>query len=307
VQQYLGRRLLLMIPVVLGVTVLVFLMRALIPGDPIDVMTFGQFTTEEVKADLRREYGLDKPLLVQYQIFLSRLVRGDMGKSIRTRQPVAWEIKTLYPRTLRLAAVAMAVAITIGVCLGVLAAVRRDSVVDVLAMLLATLGVSMPSFWLGLVLIRTFGVRLAVLPVMGSETWVHLVMPAFTLGFIFSAILARLTRSSMLEVLGQEYVRTARAKGLPGRTVVWRHALKNAAIPVLTVAGLQFGFLLGGAFIVETVFAYHGLGELAIKSILFRDFPLIQGITLIVSLTTVVVNLLVDVLYAMLNPQVRYE
>lgn len=306
-QQYLARRLLLMIPVVIGVTVLVFLMRALIPGDPIEVMTFGQYTTPEVKADLRREYGLDKPLLVQYQIFMARLVRGDLGQSIRTRQPVAWEIATLYPRTLRLALAAMAIAITIGVGLGVVAAVRRDSAVDVLAMVLATLGVSMPSFWLGLVLIRTFGVRLAVLPVMGSETWVHLVMPAFTLGFIFSAILARLTRSSMLEILGQEYIRTARAKGLPGLAVVWRHALKNAAIPVLTVAGLQFGFLLGGAFIVETVFAYHGLGELAIKSILFRDFPLIQGITLVVALTTVGMNLLVDVLYALLNPQVRYE
>jgi peptide/nickel transport system permease protein/oligopeptide transport system permease protein len=296
-----------MIPVIIGVTIFTFLMRVLIPGDPVEVMTFGQYVTEEVKTELRRDYGLDKPVVVQYQLFMARLAHGDLGTSIRTRQPVAWEIATLYPRTLRLALTSMAIAITIGVCLGVLAALRRDTVVDVFAMVVATLGVSMPSFWLGLVLIRTFGVRLQILPVMGSETWVHLILPAFTLGFIFSAILARLTRSSMLEVLGQEYIRTARAKGLPGRTVVWRHALKNAGIPVLTVAGLQFGFLLGGAFIVETVFAYHGLGELAIKSILFRDFPLIQGITLVVALTTVGMNLLVDLLYALLNPQVRYE
>ncbi|MDR7544768.1 MAG: ABC transporter permease [Armatimonadota bacterium] len=307
VQRYLTRRLLLMVPVLIGVTVLTFLMRVLVPGDPIEVMTFGQFATPEVKAELRRQYGLDKPVATQYAIFMARLARGDLGTSIRTRQPVAWELAVLYPRTLRLAAAAMLVAVTLGLVLGVLAAVRRDTWVDLLAMVAATIGVSMPSFWLGLVLMRTFGVRLALLPVMGSETWAHLVLPASTLGLIFSAILARLTRSNMLEVLGADYIRTARAKGLRERVVVWRHALKNAAIPVLTVAGLQFGFLLGGAFIVETVFSYHGVGELAIKSILFRDFPMIQGITLLVALTTVGVNLLVDLLYVVLNPQVRYE
>lgn len=296
-----------MVPVLIGVTVLTFLMRVLVPGDPIEVMTFGQFATPEVKAELRRQYGLDKPVATQYAIFMARLARGDLGTSIRTRQPVAWELAVLYPRTLRLAAAAMLVAVTLGLVLGVLAAVRRDTWVDLLAMVAATIGVSMPSFWLGLVLMRTFGVRLALLPVMGSETWAHLVLPASTLGLIFSAILARLTRSNMLEVLGADYIRTARAKGLRERVVVWRHALKNAAIPVLTVAGLQFGFLLGGAFIVETVFSYHGVGELAIKSILFRDFPMIQGITLLVALTTVGVNLLVDLLYVVLNPQVRYE
>jgi len=307
VQRYLIRRLLLLVPVLIGVTALTFLMRVLVPGDPIEVMTFGQFATPEVKAELRRQYGLDKPVVAQYAIFMARLVRGDLGTSIRTRQPVAWELAVLYPRTLRLAVAAMLVAVTLGLVLGVLAAVRRDTWVDLLAMVAATIGVSMPAFWLGLVLMRTFGVRLALLPVMGSETWAHVVLPAATLGLIFSAILARLTRSNMLEVLGADYIRTARAKGLRERAVVWRHALKNAAIPVLTVAGLQFGFLLGGAFIVETVFSYHGLGELAIKSILFRDFPMIQGITLLVALTTVGVNLLVDVLYAVINPQVRYE
>jgi peptide/nickel transport system permease protein/oligopeptide transport system permease protein len=295
-----------MLLVLLGVTVLVFLMRVLVPGDPIEVMTFGQFATPEVKAELRREFGLDQPVLVQYRIFMSQLVRGNLGRSIRTRQPVVDEVAVLYPRTLRLAIAAMVIAIAFGVTLGVLAAVRRDTLADVLAMVVATLGVSMPSFWLGLVLIRLFGVRWGVLPVMGSETWAHLVLPAVTLGLIFSAVLARLTRSSMLEVMSQDYIRTARAKGLRGAVVVWRHALKNAVIPVLTVAGLQFGFLLGGAFIVETVFAYHGVGELAIKSILFRDFPMMQGITLVVAATTVMVNLTVDLLYGLLNPQVRY-
>ena len=306
-QRYIARRLFVMLIVLWGVTVLVFLMRVLIPGDPIEVMTFGQYATPEVKAELRREFGLDQPVLAQYRIFLSQLLQGNLGKSIRTRQPVVWELAVLYPRTLRLAVSAMVVAVTIGITLGVLAAVRRNTALDVLAMIAATLGVSMPSFWLGLVLIRFFGVRLGWLPVIGSETWAHLVLPAATLGVIFSAILARLTRSSMLEVLGQDYIRTARAKGLHAVVVVWRHALKNAVIPVLTVAGLQFGFLLGGAFIVETVFAYHGVGELAIKSILFRDFPMIQGITLLVAATTVVVNLIVDLLYALLNPQLRYE
>ncbi|MGH2404464.1 MAG: ABC transporter permease [bacterium] len=306
-QRYIARRVLVMLLVLGGVTVLVFLMRVLIPGDPVEVMTFGQFATPEVKAELRREFGLDRPVLVQYQIFMRQLLQGNLGTSIRTRQPVSGEVAALYPRTLRLAVAAMAIAIALGVTLGVLAAVRRDTSVDTLAMIVATLGVSMPSFWLGLVLIRIFGVRLRLLPVMGSETWAHLVLPAVTLGLIFSAILARLTRSSMLEVLGQEYIRTARSKGLRGTAVVWRHALKNAIIPVLTVAGLQFGFLLGGAFIVETVFAYHGIGELAIKSILFRDFPMIQGITLVVAATTVAVNLIVDLLYGLVNPQVRYE
>ncbi|MBI4279008.1 MAG: ABC transporter permease [Armatimonadetes bacterium] len=306
-QHYIARRALVMLPVLLGITVLVFLMRVLVPGDPIEVMTFGQFATPEVKDALRREHGLDRPVLTQYTIFLGHLVQGNLGTSIRTRQPVAWELAARYPRTIRLALCAMAVAIAVGLLLGVLAAVRRNTMMDVAAMVVATLGVSMPSFWLGLVFIRIFGVRLGVLPVVGSETWAHLVLPSLTLGLIFSAILARLTRSSMLEVLGQEYIRTARSKGLHARAVIWRHALKNALIPVLTIAGLQFGFLLGGAFIVETVFAYHGMGELAIQSILFRDFPVVQGITLLVAATTVAVNLIVDVLYSFLNPQVRYE
>ncbi len=305
--RYITKRLLATAPILLGVTALVFLMRVLVPGDPIEVMTFGQFATPEVKAELRSQYGLDRPVLVQYQIFLTRLARGDLGVSIRTRQPVAWEIAVRYPRTLRLALASMAVAIAVGLSLGVLAAVHRDTPVDFTAMVLATLGVSMPSFWLGLLFIRTFGVRLGVLPVMGSEGWIHTILPALTLGLIYSAILARLTRSSMLEVLGQDYIRTARAKGLHRRVVIWRHALKNAAIPVLTIAGLQFGTLLGGAFIVETVFAYQGVGDMAVKSILFRDFPMIQGITLVVAVTTVLVNLIVDLLYALINPQVRYE
>lgn len=304
--QYLAKRFALLLPALLGITILVFGMRAVIPGDPVAMMTFGQMATPEYRAELRAYFGLDKPLPAQYLHYMGHLLRGDLGRSIRTRQPVLDELVVRYPNTIRLALASLSVAVLLGVTAGVMAAVGKDGPLDFISMTLSMIGVSMPAFWLGLLLIFTLGVRLQWFPVMGSGTWRHLVMPAFTLGFIYAAIIARMTRSTLLEVLSQDYVRTARAKGLSERVVIYKHALRNAMIPVITILGLQFGYMLGGAFVIEVVFAYRGIGELAVQSIQYRDFPMIQAITLSVALTTVMVNMGVDLFYSLLNPQVRY-
>lgn len=304
---YVLRKLMLLVPTLFMLTVFVFLMRVLIPGDPVDVMTLGQQVDEETREGLRRALGLDKPVSVQYLNYLKGLSRFDLGTSLRTRQPVAKEMAVRYPNTIRLAAGSLLVAVLLGVSGGVVSAVRKDSAIDLLMAIMTSTGVSMPSFWLGLLLLFQFGVRWQWFPVMGSGSLKHLVLPSLTLGLIFSAIIARLTRSAVLEVLQQDYIRTARAKGLSERVVIYRHALRNALIPVVTIVGLQLGFLLGGAFVVETVFTYPGLGQLAVKSVQYRDFPVIQGITLVVAITTVCVNLAVDVVYGWLNPQIRYR
>ncbi len=304
--QYLAKRFALLLPALSGITILVFGMRAVIPGDPVAMMTFGQMATPEYRAELRAYFGLDKPLPAQYLHYMGHLLRGDLGRSIRTRQPVLDELVVRYPNTIRLALASLSVAVLLGVTAGVMAAVGKDGPLDFISMTLSMIGVSMPAFWLGLLLIFTLGVRLQWFPVMGSGTWRHLVMPAFTLGFIYAAIIARMTRSTLLEVLSQDYVRTARAKGLSERVVIYKHALRNAMIPVITILGLQFGYMLGGAFVIEVVFAYRGIGELAVQSIQYRDFPMIQAITLSVALTTVMVNMGVDLFYSLLNPQVRY-
>ena len=304
---YLARRLLVTVPVLLVITVLVFSMQVLLPGDPVDMMTLGQPVDQATKEALRRELGLDLPVHQQYLAYLGGIVRGDLGRSVRTRQPVAREIVQRYPNTLRLAAAGMGVAIVLGVAAGVIAAVYRDTVVDLAVSILSTLGLSVPAFWLGLILIFQFGVKLQWFPVFGYDSWRHLVLPAVTLGLILSAAIARMVRSSLLDVLHLDYVRTARAKGLAASVVLWRHAMANALLPVITVVGLQAGALLGGAFIVEVVFAFPGIGELAVKAIQFRDFPLIQGVTLVVAVTTVALNLVVDVLYGVVNPQVRFH
>lgn len=291
----------------LAITMLVFSMQVLLPGDPVDMMTLGQPIDQATKEALRRELGLDRPVAEQYLAYLGGLLRGDLGRSVRTRQPVSQEIVQRYPNTLRLAAAGMLVAIALGVATGVLAAVYRDTVVDLGVSILSTLGLSIPAFWLGLLLIFRFGVHWQWFPVMGYDSWRHLVLPAVTLGLILSAAIARMVRSSLLDVLRLDYVRTARAKGLAASVVLWRHAMSNALLPVITVIGLQAGALLGGAFIIEVVFAFPGIGELAIKAIQFRDFPLIQGVTLVVAVTTVALNLVVDVLYGVVNPQVQFR
>jgi ABC-type dipeptide/oligopeptide/nickel transport system permease component len=291
----------------LAITMLVFSMQVLLPGDPVDMMTLGQPIDQATKEGLRRELGLDRPVHEQYLAYLGGLLRGDLGRSVRTRQPVSEEIVQRYPNTLRLAGAGMLVAVVLGVATGVLAAVYRDTVVDLGVSILSTLGLSVPAFWLGLLLIFQFGVHWQWFPVMGYDSWRHLVLPAVTLGLILSAAIARMVRSSLLDVLRLDYVRTARAKGLAASVVLWRHAMSNALLPVITVIGLQAGALLGGAFIIEVVFAFPGIGELAIKAIQFRDFPLIQGVTLVVAVTTVALNLVVDVLYGVVNPQVQFR
>lgn len=302
------RRLLLVIPVVIGVLTLVFLMRALVPGDPIEVMFLGEIPPDpEVVAEIRHQLGLDVPLPMQYINYLVGVARGDLGTSIRTRRPVWQEIRDRYPNTLILTAASLLVALIVGLTTGILAAVYKDSLLDIITMLLALFGLSMPAFWFGLLMIWFFGVRLRWFPVMGSGSWQQLVMPAVTLGLIASTVQARVTRSSMLEVLNSDYIRTAYAKGLSKQLVILRHGLKNALIPTVTVLGLQVGGLLGGAFIIETVFAWHGVGELAVQAISQRDFPLIQGIIAVVAATYVFVNLVVDFIYRLLDPRITYD
>ncbi len=303
---YIARRVLQTIPVLFGVSVLVFSMLVLIPGDPVRLM-LGEFqTTPEQIARLRSQLHLDDPLPVQFGRFVWDAVHGDLGTSIRSHRPVTTELADNFPSTLQLAIAGLAVAAVVGVSLGIIAAATRHAGVQLGAMLVALIGVSMPSFWLGLLLIFAFSLQIRLFPATGGGDLQHLVLPAITLGLGAAAILARLTRSSMLEVLRQEYVTTARAKGLNEWLVILRHALKNALIPVVTIFGLQFGQLLAGTVVVETVFARPGIGRLIIDGILNKDFPVVQGVVLVVAVSYVLVNLLVDILYAVLDPRIRY-
>jgi peptide/nickel transport system permease protein len=278
-----------------------------VPGDPVQVMLFGRASSPDVVANMRHQLGLDQPLLVQYLHYVRDALRGDLGTSITSGQPVIREIADRYPATLELALSSLCVSILVGLVAGVLAAVYKDSIIDMLAMMFAMAGLSMPAFWFGLVMIYVFAVRLQWFKVISDGSPKSLVMPAVTLGLIASSVVARLVRSAMLEVLGQDYIRTARAKGLTERRVLIRHALGNALIPVVTILGLQFGALLSGAFIIEAVFSWHGIGELAVKAFAKRDFPLIQGIVLVVATSYVLVNLAVDLLYAVIDPRISYS
>jgi peptide/nickel transport system permease protein len=299
------RRILAVVPVLFGVTLAVFSMLFLVPGDPVKMMLAEFVTNPDQVAQMRAQLHLDEPLVKQYGRFVANAVRGDLGTSIRSRRSVVTEIGENLASTAQLALAAMVVAIGLGIPLGLLAALSRNSWLDVASMGGALLGVSMPSFWLGLLLIFVFSLHLAWFPATGGGDLHHLVLPAITLGMIAAAIIARLTRSSMLEVLGQDYVRTARAKGLGGFAVVVRHALKNALIPIITIFGLQFGNLLAGAVIVETVFSRPGLGRLIVGGILNKDFPLVQGVVLFVATVYVLINVLVDVAYAYADPRIR--
>ena len=301
------RRILAVVPVLFGVTLAVFSMLFLVPGDPVKMMLAEFVTNPDQVAQMRAQLHLDEPLVKQYGRFVTCAVRGDLGTSIRSRRPVATEIGENLASTAQLAMAAMLVAIALGVPLGLLAALSRSSWLDVASMGVALLGVSMPSFWLGLLLIFTFSLHLGWFPATGGGSFAQLVLPSVTLGAIAAAIIARLTRSSMLEVLGQDYVRTARAKGLGELRVLTLHALRNAAIPIVTLLGLQFAQLLGGAVVTETIFAWPGVGRLVVEAIFNRDFPVVQGVVLIVSLIFVVVSLLIDVAYAALDPRVRTE
>jgi len=300
------RRILAVVPVLFGVTLAVFSMLFLVPGDPVKMMLAEFVTNPDQVAQMRAQLHLDEPILKQYGRFVANAARGDLGISIRSRRPVTIEIGENLGSTAQLALAAMVVAVGLGIPLGLVAALSRNSWLDVASMGAALLGVSMPSFWLGLLLIFVFSLHLAWFPATGGGDLAHLVLPAVTLGTIAAAIIARLTRSSMLEVLGQDYVRTARAKGLGGFSVVVRHALKNALIPIITIFGLQFGNLLAGAVIVETVFSRPGLGRLIVGGILSKDFPLVQGTVLFVATAYVLINVLVDVAYAYADPRIRF-
>ena len=292
-------------PVLLAVSVLVFLMSHLTPGDPATIMLGENATAADVER-LRHQLGLDRPLAVQYGRYLAGVARGDLGRSIRSGRPVALEIWERFPPTLQLTLAAMAIAAVAGVLLGSLAATARTGATDALLMGTSLLGISMPSFWLGLLLILLFGLLLHWFPIAGEGGWRALVLPAVTLGAQAAAVLARLTRASLLDVLPSDFVRTARAKGVAGARVLFRHALRNALIPVVTVMGLQFGALLGGAVIVESVFARSGLGRFAVAAVQSRDFPVIQGIVLFAAAVYALVNLSVDVAYLVLDPRITY-
>jgi ABC-type dipeptide/oligopeptide/nickel transport system permease component len=304
--RYISARLLATVPVVFGVTLTVFSMLYLIPGDPVKMMLSEFVTSPQQIARMRAQLHLNEPFAQQYARFVWNAARGNLGESIRDRRPVTDEVMELFPSTVQLALTALALSAALGVGLGVVAAIRQNSWADVGAMMLARLGVSMPSFWLGLLLIFVFSLRLGLLPATGGGGLDHLVMPAFALGAGSAAITAALTRSSMLEVLRMDYMTTARAKGLAGASVVLRHGLANALIPIVTIFGLQAGQLLAGTVIIETVFGRPGIGRLLINAILNKDFPLVQGIVLFVAIAYVFINLLVDLVYAAVDPRIRY-
>lgn len=334
--QYIFRRLLNLIPVLLGITILVFAFLHLIPGDPAVVMAGDRATPEQVAA-LRQQLGLNQPLPVQYLVFLGNLLRLNFGTSIISGVPIVEEIKTRWPATFELSVAAMLVATIIGIPAGVLAAVRKNSAVDNLTMSGSLIGVSLPVYWLGLLLVYLFAVNLQWLPPSGrisidagfnfkpitgfyildsllqgdfrafKDVLAHLILPAITLGTIPLAILARITRSAMLEVLSQDYIRTARAKGLLERWVIFKHALKNALLPVVTIIGLQFGTLLGGAILTETIFSWPGIGSWIYEGILSRDYPVVQGGVVFVAVAFVLINLLVDLSYAFFDPRIQYQ
>lgn len=331
---YTGRRLLGLIPVLLGISLLVFLFLHLIPGDPAVVLLGERANPEQVES-LRERLGLNQPLPTQYVLFLRDLLSGDLGTSIFNLLPIRDQLVNRWPATFELALSAMLIAVIFGIPLGILAAVRKNSLWDNASTIFSLIGVSMPVFWLGLLLIYLFAVNLHWLPPSGrisieggnafqaisgfflldallqrramGDVLSHLILPALTLGTIPLAILMRITRSAMLEVLSQDYVRTARAKGLAERVVIFRHALKNALLPVVTIVGLQFGTLLGGAILTETIFSWPGIGLWLYEGILNRDYPVVQGGVVFVALIFVIVNLLVDLSYALLDPRIQYR
>jgi dipeptide transport system permease protein len=330
---FLIRRVSLVIPTFIGITIMAFFLIRLVPGDPIETMAGERGITAERHEKLKRDYGFDQPLAVQYGIYVSRVFQGDLGKSFITSTPVLEEFRTLFPATMELAISAMLFAILIGLPVGVLAAVKRNSILDHGVMGVSLVGYSMPIFWWGLLLIILFSVQLGVTPVSGridvlyyvepvtgfllidtllsedrgafASALSHLILPALVLGTVPLAVVARMTRSAMLEVLGEDYIRTARAKGLPPSRVIGVHALRNALIPVVTVIGLQIGTLFTGAILTETIFSWPGVGKWLIDAISRRDYPVLQGGILLIGLIVMAVNLLVDVTYGLINPRMR--
>jgi peptide/nickel transport system permease protein len=301
--EYLFRRLAFSLTAMLGVVTIVFVLLH-VSGDPAALLVTQDATQQDIE-QIRKEYGLNRPLSVQYARFIGQVARGNLGYSYYYDLPVTELVAGHIGATFELALASLAVAIGLGVALGMAAAVRRGSSLDAAAMTVALLGTSMPSFWLGLLLIIIFGVKLGWLPVSGYGGLNHLVMPAFVLGGFYAAQVSRLTRTSLLEVLAQDYIRTGRAKGLRDRVVLFKHALRNASLPILTVLGLSFGQMLGGAIIVESIFAWPGMGRLAVQAVLGRDFPVVQGVAIVGAAVFLAVNLTVDLVYGWVDPRLR--
>lgn len=304
--RYVLSRVLMTIPVLLGVLLLTFSMLHLVPGDPVRAMFIDSGgASEEQIAQVRRLLGLDQPLPVQFWNYLKGVARGDLGRSIITNQDVSAQIVRTFPATMQLTLAAMTVAIVLGFAFGTIAAIKRGTWIDSLTMVFSLSGVSIPSFWLGLLMIYLFSVHLRLIPIVGGPEWKQLILPAIALGLQASAIIARLVRTSLLEVLSEPYVTTARAKGLGERTVLFGHAMRNALLPVSTIVGLQFGSLLSGAVIVEAVFARQGIGRVLVEALQARDFPVAQGTVLFVALIYVLVNLSIDLVYGLIDPRIR--
>ncbi|MBY6264217.1 glutathione ABC transporter permease GsiC [Azospirillum sp. 412522] len=304
--KYLVGRLAGILPVLLVISVFVFGFVHLLPGDPARLVAGPDATQQDVEL-VRQDLGLDQPLWVQYGRFLGNAVQGEFGRSMKSKRPVSQEIGERFMPTFYLTVVAMVWATLAGLLIGVASATKRGRWQDHVGMVVAVSGIAFPSFWLGLLMIDLFSVKLGWLPTSGYGTWQHYVMPSLTLGLGVAAVMARFTRSAFIEIAREDYVRTARAKGVPARLVVWKHTLRNALIPIITMVGLQFGFLLGGSIVVETVFSWPGLGRLLVDSVNYRDYTVIQAEILLFSLEFIIINLLVDVLYALANPEIRYS
>jgi ABC-type dipeptide/oligopeptide/nickel transport system permease component len=304
--RFIARRLVLTVPVLAGVATLVFSLIHLVPGDPVEAM-LGESASREDAANLRHQLGLDRPLSVQYAAFIRGAITGDLGHSLRTGQSVAAAIAERMPATIELAFAAMLFAVLVAVPFGIVAAARGGTAVDHVATAFALVGISVPSFWLGPILALVFAVELGWLPVSGRGTVAHLVLPAMTLGAPLAAVLTRMTRASLLGELREMYVLAARGRGLSRARVVLRHAFRNSLVPLVTIVGLQFGAVLTGAVITETIFAWPGVGRLLIQSITFRDYPLVQGCILLIAVTYVSVNLVTDLVYGFLDPRIRFE
>lgn len=302
--KYIIKRIIGVIPTLIIVTTFVFFFVRLIPGDPARLVAGPQATLEDVEV-VREELGLNKPIVTQYVDYVTGLFHGDLGMSLRTKRPVATEVSLRYMNTVKLTLGSLAWSVVMGVLLGVWSGKHRSKWQDYTGMTMAISGISMPSFWIGFLLIMVFSVNLKWLPTTGADSWKSFILPSIALGTSIAAIIARFTRSSIIEVMKEDYIRTARAKGLRERTVIWKHAFRNAMISVVTVVGLQFGFLLGGSVVTESVFAFPGLGSLLVESVNYRDYNAIQSLILIFSLHFVVINLVVDILYALLNPEIK--
>lgn len=306
--RYLVKRIALAIPVFLGVSIIVFVIMAATPGDPVLIrIGFDPNVSPETIQAVRVELGLDQPIYIQYLRYLIRLVQGDLGNNIRTGRPVIQDIIEAFPRTMLLAMTSIVLSTAIGLPVGIFSAKKQYSSFDKVASVGSLLSASIPNFWLALILILVVSYWLNLTPVSGSGTPIHLVLPTIALGTALAGSMTRFTRSSMLEVIRQDFIRTARSKGLKERVVIVRHALRNALIPIVTVMGLQFGQLLSGTFFVEWIFAYPGLGRLAVQAIQQKNYPVVQGVVLVVSLSFVMINLLVDIIYSYIDPRVQYE